>query len=155
MRWDDFRRSENVEDRRGDGGGTGGGFRFPLPGGRRAGGGGLGIGGLIVVGLIAWALGINPLVLIGGLEQIQGPGMEQQQAPSRQGKAGAPGEWRRLARRYQPLAGLEPQAPSTAEVQGKGTFHRVLGGAFATRAEAQAVCGEVCSAGGYCAVVML
>jgi predicted metalloprotease len=90
MRWDDFRRSENVEDRRGDGGGTGGGFRFPLPGGRRAGGGGLGIGGLIVVGLIAWALGINPLVLIGGLEQIQGPGMEQTQKPSRPGKAGAP-----------------------------------------------------------------
>jgi cell division septation protein DedD len=68
--------------------------------------------------------------------------------------ADAPGEWRRLARRSQPLAGLEPQAPSTAEVPGKGTFHRVLGGAFATRAEAQAVCGRVRSAGGYCAVVV-
>lgn len=85
MRWDDFRRSKNVEDRRGQPGG--GGFR--LPGGRRAGGGGLGIGGLIVVGLIAWALGINPLVLIGGLDAIQGPGT-QQQAPSTPGKAGAP-----------------------------------------------------------------
>ena len=89
MRWDDFRRSKNVEDRRGEPGG--GGFRFPMPGGR-AGGGGLGIGGLIVVGLIAWALGINPLVLISGLETIQGPGMEQTetQSPSAQRKAGAP-----------------------------------------------------------------
>src|SRR5690606_25643065 len=91
MRWDDFRRSENVEDRRGGDGGPGGGFRFPLPGGRRAGGGGLGLGGLIIVGLIAWALGINPLVLISGMDAIQGPGTEQTQSPSR-GKAGAPGD---------------------------------------------------------------
>ena len=90
MRWDDFRRSKNVEDRRGEPG-AGGGFRFPMPGGR-AGGGGLGIGGLIVVGLVAWALGINPLVLISGLETIQGPGMEQTetQSPSAQRKAGTP-----------------------------------------------------------------
>ena len=67
--------------------------------------------------------------------------------------ADVPGEWRRLAGRYPSLAGLEPQPPRTVEVPGKGTFHRVLGGAFATRAEAQAVCGRVRSAGGYCAVV--
>ena len=36
MRWEDFRRSENVDDIRGSGGG---GFRFP------GGGGGIGIGG--------------------------------------------------------------------------------------------------------------
>ena len=90
MRWDDFRRSKNVEDRRGQPGG--GGLGFPMPGGRRAGGGGLGIGGLIVVGLIAWALGINPLVLIGGIDAIQGPGMEQTQRPSAPGKAGAPSD---------------------------------------------------------------
>jgi hypothetical protein len=69
--------------------------------------------------------------------------------------ADVPGEWRRLARRYQPLAGLEPQAPRTVEMPGKGTFHRVIGGAFATRAEARAVCGRVRSAGQYCAVVVL
>ncbi len=86
MRWEDFRRSRNVEDRRGQGGG----FGFPMPGGRRAGGGGLGIGGLIVVGLIAWFLGINPLVLIGGLDAIQGPGSGQVQMPQSRGKAGAP-----------------------------------------------------------------
>lgn len=86
MRWDDFRRSRNVEDRRGQGGG----FGFPLPGGRRAGGGGLGIGGLIILALIAWALGINPLVLIGGMDAIQGPGGGQVQTPQSPGKAGAP-----------------------------------------------------------------
>lgn len=73
MKWEDFRRSDNVEDRRGDGGGFGGGR---LPGGR----GGLGIGGLIIVGLIAWATGINPAVLIGGAEILLGDGSRQQQS---------------------------------------------------------------------------
>ncbi|MFT0858535.1 neutral zinc metallopeptidase [Ancylobacter sp. G4_0304] len=84
MRWEDFRRSDNVEDRRGGGFGGGGGR---IPGGR----GGLGIGGLIVVGLIAWATGINPAVLIGGAEILMGDGGSPQsrsQAPS--GKTGAP-----------------------------------------------------------------
>ncbi|BBF94445.1 KPN_02809 family neutral zinc metallopeptidase [Blastochloris tepida] len=78
MRWEDYRRSDNVEDRRGDGGDYGqggpGGFGG-FPGGR----GGLGIGGLIVVGLIAWATGINPALLIGGLEMLQGGGAPQYQ----------------------------------------------------------------------------
>jgi SPOR domain len=67
--------------------------------------------------------------------------------------ADVPGEWRRLAGRYSSLAGLEPQAPRTVEVPGKGIFHRVIGGAFATRAEAQTVCARIRSGGGYCAVV--
>lgn len=86
MRWGDFRRSDNVEDRRGDGGGGfGGGGR--IPGGR----GGLGIGGLIIVGIIAWATGINPAVLIGGAEILLGDGSspsQQQSAP--QTKRAAP-----------------------------------------------------------------
>ncbi|MFG1190836.1 KPN_02809 family neutral zinc metallopeptidase [Xanthobacter flavus] len=73
MRWEDFRSSDNVEDRRGDGGGGGG---FQMPGGR----GGLGIGTIIIVGLIGWALGINPALLIGGLEAINGGGGSTQQA---------------------------------------------------------------------------
>lgn len=84
MRWEDFRRSGNVEDRRGMGGGFGGGR---IPGGR----GGLGIGGLIIVGLIAWATGINPAVLLGGAEILMGggdSGYTQQQQPS--GQRGAP-----------------------------------------------------------------
>lgn len=64
MRWDDFRRSDNIEDDRGGGGGFGGGG-FGIPGG-----GGLGIGTVIVLGLLGWALGIDPGVLIGGAELV-------------------------------------------------------------------------------------
>ncbi|MEP9355951.1 neutral zinc metallopeptidase [Xanthobacter sp. KR7-65] len=77
MRWEDFRSSDNVEDRRGAGGG------FQMPGGR----GGLGIGTIIIVGIIGWALGINPAILIGGLDAITGGGggpSYQQSAPQQQ-----------------------------------------------------------------------
>ena len=73
MRWQGRRQSSNIEDRRGDGGGTGGfggaGPRIGMgfPGGRR-GGGGLGIGAVVVILLVSWFLGINPLTLLGGLE---------------------------------------------------------------------------------------
>jgi predicted metalloprotease len=72
MRWDDFRRSDNVEDDREAGGGSGG---FRIPGGR----GGLGIGTVVVLGLIGWALGIDPSVLIGGAEILSGGGSQYQQ----------------------------------------------------------------------------
>lgn len=78
MRWDDFRRSDNVDDVRGEGGG--GGFRFP------GGGGGIGIGGLIVVGLVSWALGVDPRLILAGIEGLQGggSGYEQQDRPQGQ-----------------------------------------------------------------------
>jgi predicted metalloprotease len=76
MRWDDFRRSDNIEDDRDSGGGFGGGG---IPVGR----GGLGIGTVIVLGLIGWALGIDPSILIGGAEIISGGGSQYQQ-PYRQ-----------------------------------------------------------------------
>ena len=47
MRLDQLPRSENVEDRRGQGGG------FRVPGARS----GLGIGTVVVLGLLGWALG--------------------------------------------------------------------------------------------------
>ncbi len=74
MRWEDFRTSENVEDRRGMG----------IPGGA----GGLGIGTIVVLGLIGWALGIDPRLLISGAEMMTngGSGYEQQQ----QGRRGVP-----------------------------------------------------------------
>ena len=73
MRWEDYRRSDNVEDRRDERGGfETGGMRVPL------GGGGLGIGGIIIVGIIALALGIDPSVLIGNLDQVMNqPQFEQ------------------------------------------------------------------------------
>ncbi len=63
MRYDDFRRSDDIEDRRDDSGGGMGGGGLGLPIG---GGGGLGIGTIIVLGLIGYAFGIDPRVLIGG-----------------------------------------------------------------------------------------
>jgi len=80
MRWEDLPQSDNVEDRRGDGGyGGGGGGGFPM------GGGGLGIGTILVLGLLGWALGIDPRILIGGADIIMGdrggPAIEQR-APS-------------------------------------------------------------------------
>ena len=89
MRYDDFRRSDNIDDRRDDsGGGGGGGFGLPM------GGGGLGIGTVIVLGLVGWAFGIDPRILIGGAEVLTGG---QQQAPTYQtdrrstpSKGGAP-----------------------------------------------------------------
>jgi predicted metalloprotease len=80
MRWDEFRTSDNVEDRRGQGGG--GGFGIPM------GGGGLGIGTILVLGVVGWALGIDPRLLIGGAEMIQHRGGQTQQAPT--GRTGAP-----------------------------------------------------------------
>jgi predicted metalloprotease len=72
MRWDDFRRSSNVEDERSSGGGG-------LPGGA----GGLGLGTIVILGLIGWALGIDPSVLINGAQIIQGGGgqVTQQSGP--------------------------------------------------------------------------
>ncbi len=95
MRWEDWRRSENVEDRRGEEGETSGysgpgGFQIPL------GRGGLGIGTIVVLGLIGWALGIDPRLLIGGAEILTGGGPSHQQPyqPPRQTntKTGAPSD---------------------------------------------------------------
>jgi predicted metalloprotease len=64
MRLGRERPSENIEDRRGMGGGfgmPGGGMRIPI-GGR----GGIGIGGIIVLLLLWLVFGINPLELLSG-----------------------------------------------------------------------------------------
>lgn len=71
MRWDDQRQSDNVEDRRGS----------SLP--RTA--GGLSIGGLIVVGLVSWFLGVDPRVILQGAEQLGLQGTQPQQQESRSG----------------------------------------------------------------------
>jgi predicted metalloprotease len=83
MRLDDLPESGNIEDRREGGGGGGGGF--PI------GGGGLGIGTVVVLGLIGWALGIDPSLLIGGAEVLTGPSQPQvQQGPATAKRTGAP-----------------------------------------------------------------
>ncbi|WP_262031127.1 neutral zinc metallopeptidase [Microvirga sp. Mcv34] len=73
MRWEDFRTSSNVEDRRGMGMG---------------GAGGLGIGTIVILGLVGWALGIDPRILIGGAEMMTGGGSGYQQ--QQQGRQGTP-----------------------------------------------------------------
>jgi uncharacterized protein len=78
MRYDDFRRSDNVEDRRGGGGGVPGG---PV---------GIGIGGMIVIGLISYVTGINPAILIGGYDALTGGG--QRQVQQQQGQVGRPSD---------------------------------------------------------------
>ena len=85
MRWDDFRRSDNVEDDRDAGGGFGGGgIGIPV------GGGGLGIGTVVVLGLIGWALGIDPSVLIGGAELVNSGTHSQQSSQPSARRTGAP-----------------------------------------------------------------
>jgi predicted metalloprotease len=77
MRLDDLPTSDRVEDRRG------------IPGGRA----GLGIGTVVILGLIGWALGIDPRVLIGGAEMMSQNGQTQQQADAgRTGPTGAPSD---------------------------------------------------------------
>ncbi len=85
MRWDDLPQSDNVEDRRGDGGGFGGGGGGG--GGLPGGAGGLGIGGIIVIGLLGWALGIDPGLLLSGAEILTG-GNQRQETPYQQGPRG-------------------------------------------------------------------
>jgi predicted metalloprotease len=83
MEWKGRRQSDNVEDRRGasTGGspfGRGGGFRIPIGGGRR-GGGGLSIGGIVLILIICWVTGINPLTLLsGGDIGLDGSGTQQE-----------------------------------------------------------------------------
>jgi predicted metalloprotease len=73
MQDDDLRPSSNIEDRRGMGGATKG---------------GLSIGVIVVLGLISWATGIDPRLLIGGAEMVAGGGAPATQ--SVQGRQGTP-----------------------------------------------------------------
>jgi predicted metalloprotease len=83
MRLDQLPRSDNVEDRRGEGGG------FRIPGGR----GGMGIGTIVILGLLGWWLGIDPSILIGGADILTGGGRsQQQQQDPQETRAGAPSD---------------------------------------------------------------
>ncbi len=76
MKWEDQERSDNVEDRRAQGGGAG-----PRIGGR-----GVGIGTIVIALLAGWIFGINPMTVL-GLLSGGAPGVEQS-APA--GPAQAP-----------------------------------------------------------------
>ena len=72
MRWENQRRSGNVEDRRG----------MRVPGGVAGGG----IGTIVVVLIVSWLTGANPLTLL----QMAGGVSEGSEAPAQQGQVGAP-----------------------------------------------------------------
>ncbi len=104
MRWGDFRQSDNIEDRTGDGGGGGYG-----------GGGGirLGLGGMVIAVIASLILGINPLQFLGMLEggdvSDGGGGPPPRSAPPG-GSGGAP-----MPRSAPPGYGPQTaQAPSSA-----------------------------------------
>ena len=71
MKWDGNRESDNVEDRRGSGGGG-----MPVFGGRS-----IGIGTIVIALIGGWVLGVNPLTLLGALSGGGSPAV-QQQAPA-------------------------------------------------------------------------
>lgn len=75
MRTDNERESDNIEDRRGEGGGGGG---FSLGGGRN-----LGIGTIVVAFVASWALGMNPMTVL-SLLSGGGGAPQTQSAPAHQ-----------------------------------------------------------------------
>ncbi len=99
MLWKGRRQSSNIEDRRGMGGGMGGGMRFPggLGGGMGGGGmrrgGGMGIFGILILLGVCWLLGINPLALLSGDLGTGGGGyVEQPQQSAGGGTFASPQE---------------------------------------------------------------
>ena len=70
MKWEGHEQSENVEDRRGQGGG-----RMP-----RVGGKGIGLGGIAIALVAGWIFGINPMTVLGLLSGEGGAPVTQQSA---------------------------------------------------------------------------
>ncbi|APW41970.1 neutral zinc metallopeptidase [Rhodoferax saidenbachensis] len=81
MKWEGNRESDNVEDRR-DGGGSGGGGLGGLLGGL-LGGRNIGAGTIVIALVGGWALGINPLTILGLLSGDGAPTAQVQQAPAK------------------------------------------------------------------------
>ena len=91
MRWQDFRRSDNVDDRtdgapEGSAGGGGFGGGFPGGGGFRIGG-----GALVVIVIASLIFGVNPLEMLGLIGGGGGPVSQAPQAPPGYGPQNQPG----------------------------------------------------------------
>ncbi len=74
MKWEGQEQSDNVEDRRGQGGGAG------MP---RLGGKGIGLGGIAIALVAGWIFGINPMTVLGLLSGEGGAVMQQPAEPGR------------------------------------------------------------------------
>jgi predicted metalloprotease len=86
MRWEDLPQSDNIEDRRHDDGyidqpgdGVPGGYR-DIP----VGAGGLSIGTILVLGLLGWALGVDPRFLLDTIDRVGPYGAPHYEAPIRE-----------------------------------------------------------------------
>src|SRR5450631_4851216 len=77
MRWDDFRRSDNVEENSGGGGGGFGGMR-------------LGGGAIVVVVVVSLLFGKNPLEILALLSDGGAPTAQTQPVPAPTGSTGPP-----------------------------------------------------------------
>ena len=76
MRLDELPKSARIEDRRGV----------------TVARGGIGIGTVVVLALIGWALGIDPRALIGGAEMLLGGGEQQQTSAGSTTSSGSPSD---------------------------------------------------------------
>jgi uncharacterized protein len=81
MKWEGERQSENVEDRRDEGGGGG----FSLGGGRS-----IGLGSIVIALVAGWIFGINPLTVLGLLGGGGGEAPQVQQGPAHKPPANDP-----------------------------------------------------------------
>lgn len=83
MKWEGNRESDNVEDRRGEGGGG-------RSGGGLLGGRGIGVGTIVIALVGGWIFGINPLTILGVLGGGEAQVQVQQQTPAPESAANDP-----------------------------------------------------------------
>lgn len=108
MKWGDFRQSDNVEDRtQGAPEGSGGGGGFGI------GGMHIGAGALILIVIVGWLFGINPLTMLGLLSGTGTPPTQSAPSPGYGPQTGA--------------AGAAPQSATTPAAVNKEFSARVLG----------------------------
>ena len=62
-------------------------------------------------------------------------------------------EWQRLRRKYAPVLDRTDLVVQRVGLQGRGTFYRILAGAFRDRPGVERVCASLSAKGAYCAVV--
>ena len=152
MKWEDFRPSDNVEDRT-ESSASGG---FPGGGGIKLGG-----GALILVVIVSLLFGVNPLTLIGGLDSGEtAPQAPTQPAPGYGPQRGAPAPGTGAARQPAPR---DPAKEVSARILGDtedvwGAIFQAAGTRYVApklvlfRSAVQSACGRASAAVGpfYC-----
>ncbi len=130
MKWEGNRESDNVEDRRDEGGGGGG--LGGLLGGRS-----IGIGTIVVALLGGWVFGINPLTILGLLSGGSPPAQVQQQ---HQGPAYRPPADDRMAKFVSTVLADTEDVWTDVFTKGGGTYVKPRLVLF--RGATQTACGQ-------------